>query len=137
MNADADQASDEWALSPEALRRLRLGEGQALDAFLPPPTASLPVVTSVGTFSRVRGGATSFGPVGRLVATGVVVLLQVGAYAWCRNGVLMLLFAPAVFVLLREIWHLERLAPAILVEDHGADPRISSAERASGRLGKP
>ena len=74
---------------------------------------------------------TSFGPLGRVVATGLVVLVLVGAYAWCRNGVLMLLFLPVVVVLLRDIWHPERLAPAIVVEDHGVDPRISAGERPS------
>lgn len=125
------EAADGWALSSEALRRLRLGEGRAEDAFLPPPVRSAPVVTSVGQYSRIRGGVTSFGPLGRVVATGLVVLVLVGAYAWCRNGVLMLLFLPVVVVLLRDIWHPERLAPAIVVEDHGVDPRISAGERPS------
>lgn len=87
------------------------------------PTARIETHTE---FSRWRGGATSFGPVGRILLTiGVLILLAVGypilrGLIFAFGGVdvpgagFMVMYAvvavPAGFYLLSRVWKRERVA---------------------------
>jgi hypothetical protein len=89
-------------LDAEALRRLRLGEGRPEDHFLAGPPPSV-VVVPVRQYSRWRGGPTAFGPLGRVLATLVTLVVAWSLFSPLSAPALV----PLVFLVLRGIWHRE------------------------------
>jgi hypothetical protein len=101
----------------DALRRLRLGQGRGEDLFLS-AVEPLARVVPVRSYSRWRSGPTAFGPVGRVVAT----LLVLGAAWLVLNPLTALVLAPLVLLVLRGIWHRE-LQPLPVLRDQRLGPR--------------
>jgi hypothetical protein len=67
-----------------------------------------PVPTAPVAYSRWRGGSTSFGPLGRIVATVLVVGIGVGAlFADPLSGIIWLVIAGPLA--LPSIWKRERV----------------------------
>jgi len=104
-------------LDADALRRLRLGQGRGEDLFLSAVEPRARVVP-VRSYSRWRGGPTAFGPVGRVVAT----LLVLGAAWLVLTPVTAVVLAPLVVLVLRGIWRRE-LQPLPALRDQRLGPR--------------
>ena len=123
MEMSPPQPGDEPAgprasLDAEALRRLRLGQGRAEDQYLS-AGPSVGVVVPVRQYSRVRGGPTAFGPVGRVLAS----LLIVGVLWLLLNPLTLPLLVPGAVILLRGIWRRELQPTPILRDQRTQSPR--------------
>jgi hypothetical protein len=74
----------------------------------PPPQPLTPVRPPAPVYSRWRGGSTSFGPVGRIVATVLVIGIGVGLLVGdLMSGAAWLLIAGPLA--LPSIWKRERI----------------------------
>ena len=112
-----EPAGPRASLDVEALRRLRLGQGRAEDHYLSPgPPVGL--VVPVREYSRLRGGPTAFGPVGRVLAT----LLIVGVLWWVLSPLTFPFVVPGAVIVLRGIWRRE-LQPTPILRDQGDQGR--------------
>lgn len=120
------------SLDADALRRLRLGQGRPEDHYLPAAPAQ-PLVVPVREYSRWRSGPTAFGPVGRLVASGLTL-----GVAWLVLSPLTVpVLVPLVVLVLRGVWHREPQPLVVLRDQRGREGRVAVGRRGQRDAGGP
>lgn len=115
--APAEAPADPAPADPWALRRMHLGEAEVRDRFLIPGEPS-GLVVPVAVYSRTRSGPTAFGLFGRIALS----LLVVGLAMALLNPLTILGLGIVVPMLLRGLWHRERI-PMPLLRDQSSRPR--------------